>query len=94
MLTDHGHLAEHVNDVGLGDAADRVLWDYALAHDAVLVAKDEDFPGMLPLRGSSPVVVWVRIGNTRRQALLEWFESLISRIVEMINAGNRLIELR
>jgi len=38
--------------------------------------------------------VWVRVGNTRRRVLLEWFEPLIGRVIELVAAGNRLIELR
>jgi predicted nuclease of predicted toxin-antitoxin system len=94
MLADHGHIAEHVTDIGPGDAADLALWNYALEHGAVLVTKDEDFRDMLLLRGSPPAVVWVRVGNTRRQALLDWFEPLIDRVVELIGSGNHLLELR
>ncbi|MCW2813081.1 MAG: hypothetical protein JWN84_536 [Nocardioides sp.] len=42
----------------------------------------------------APAVVWVRVGNTRRAAILVWFEPLIQQIVEMVDSGNRLIELR
>lgn len=94
MLASRGHIAEHVNDVGLGNAADRALWRYAIEHGAVLVTKDEDFSNMFLLSGKSPVVVWIRVGNTRRQALLDWLDPLIDRIVELVTAGNRLIELR
>lgn len=94
LLSERGHVAEHVTDIGPGDAPDREIWRYALDHDAVLVTKDEDFPDMLLLSGRSPAIVWVRVGNTRRRALLEWFEPLIDRIVELVDAGNRLIELR
>jgi len=41
-----------------------------------------------------PAVVWIRVGNTRRAALLAWFEPLLDQVVSMIEAGNRLIELR
>jgi predicted nuclease of predicted toxin-antitoxin system len=94
MLAEHGHIAEHVTDVGPCDAADLTLWNYALEHGAVLVTKDEDFRDMLLLSGSPPAVVWVRVGNTRRQALLDWFEPLIDRVVELIDSGNDLLELR
>jgi hypothetical protein len=48
------------------------------------------------LRQSSafPVVVWLRIGNASRRALLEWFEPLIPQIIEFIRQGDRLIEVR
>jgi predicted nuclease of predicted toxin-antitoxin system len=94
LLASRGHVAEHVNDIGLGDASDRALWRYAIEHEAVLVTKDEDFSDMLLLSGKSPIVVWIRVGNTRRQALLESFDPLIDRIVALVAAGNRLIELR
>jgi predicted nuclease of predicted toxin-antitoxin system len=75
--------AEHVIDIGPADATDRELWQYALKHDAVLVTKDEDFSSMVVPGGDSPSIVWIRVGNTRRRALIEWFE-----------AGNDFVELR
>lgn len=94
LLRDRGHLAEHVNEIGPGDAPDRDLWRYALETNAVIVTKDEDFSLMFAMRGEAPTVVWVRSGNTRKADLLSWFEPLIDRIVELIESGQRLIELR
>ena len=94
MLNERGYEAEHVTDVTRGDASDLELWDYALRHGAVLVTKDEDFSDMVLLSDPAPVVVWIRVGNTRRTALLEWFAPLIERIVTMAESGHRLIELR
>lgn len=94
LLRDHDHVAEHVTEIGLGDASDRTLWRYALDNDAVIVTKDEDFSLMSAMGGEAPAVVWVRIGNTRKTALLTWFEPLIHRIVELVESGQRLIELR
>lgn len=94
LLVDHGHIAEHVMDIGPGDAPDRDLWRYALENGAVLVTKDEDFSTMSLLESVSPTVVWIRTGNLRRRALLEWFEPLIDRIVGLVVEGNQTIELR
>ncbi len=94
MLSAHGHVAEHVTDTGPADAPDQELWSYALEHHAALVTKDEDFSGMAAFGGEAPAIVWIRVGNTRRRALIEWFEPLIEKIAEMIDAGNNLIELR
>lgn len=94
MLSARGHHAEHVTDIGPADASDRELWQYALEHDAVLVTKDEDFPSMLALGGDAPAIVWIRVGNTRRSALMDWFEPLIETVVETIDSGNNLVELR
>lgn len=94
LLRDRGHEAAHVTEIGPADAPDRDIWQHALQHDAVIVTKDEDFADMVATGREAPAVVWVRVGNTRRTALLAWFEPLIEQIVEMVDSGDRLIELR
>ncbi|GAB2623107.1 DUF5615 family PIN-like protein [Pseudactinotalea suaedae] len=93
-LRDHGHEAEHVHDIGPHNVSDRELWRLALDRDAVIVTKDEDFSLMLGMRGEAPAIVWVRIGNTRSAALLSWFGPLLEHIVELVDSGQKLIELR
>ena len=92
-LTALGHLAEHVDDVNLTSASDRHIWDYAVDHSAVVITKDEDFPIRKSLERSGPVVIWLRIGNTRKQALLEWFEALLPDMILSLEKGEQLIEL-
>lgn len=94
VLRERGHVAEHVTAIGPADAPDRDLWRYALENGAVIVTKDEDFADMVAIGRDAPVVVWIRVGSTRRAALLVWFEPLIDQIVDMVAAGHRLIELR
>jgi predicted nuclease of predicted toxin-antitoxin system len=94
QLSEHGHTAEHVADVGLLSAPDSAIWGYAITHDAVVITKDEDFPDLVVLGQPAPIVVWIRVGNTTRRGLLDWFEPLVDRVVEMVDAGERLIELR
>jgi len=93
-LDEHGHIAEHITDIATADTPDRELWRYALEHQAVIVTKDEDFANMIATGVDAPSVVWIRVGNTRRVSLLAWFEPLIDQIVTMVEAGDRLIELR
>jgi predicted nuclease of predicted toxin-antitoxin system len=94
LLREHGHEAVHVTEIGPADTSDSDLWRYALEHDAAIITKDEDFADLVATGREAPPVVWVRIGNTRRAALLAWFEPLIGQIVAMIDTGDRLIELR
>ena len=49
--------------VGLERASDSVVWDYARAHDHVLVTKDADFSDISVLRGFPPKLIWLRLGN-------------------------------
>jgi len=94
LLTEHGHTAEHVADVGLISAPDSQIWRYAIEQEAVLITKDEDFPDQVPLGGPAPVVIWVRVGNTTRRGLLDWFAPSLDRVIAMVDRGDRLIELR
>ncbi len=77
------------------DAEDSSIWAYSLEHGAVILTKDEDFPHRQSQSPkSSPVIVWLRIGNTSRRVLLKWFEPLLPRIETLVGQGNRFIEVR
>lgn len=88
-----GHDAEHVGDVGLGDAADDSIWSFALAAGAVVISKDEDFAQRKALEGGGPPVVWVRVPNTRKRELLAWFETMLPEILAALERGESLIEV-
>ena len=49
---------------------------------------------MIVLGTTGPPIVWVRIGNTRRGELIDWFDAQLDEIVALIEAGNRILELR
>ncbi len=66
LLKDHGYVADHVDSLGLRDADDTAIWDFALRHRAIIVTKDGGFPHHQAK--SSPVIIWLRIGNTSRRA--------------------------
>ena len=65
-----------------------------MQHQAAIITEDEDFSRRLRQSALAPVIVWLRIGNTSRRALLKWFEPLIPRIVYLIDQSERLIEIR
>ena len=68
-LTDAGHDAIHVRDIGLGAAADPVIFDRAADEDRIVVSADTDFGTLLALRQESkPSVVLFRGGSPRRPA--------------------------
>jgi predicted nuclease of predicted toxin-antitoxin system len=94
LLSNCGHQAEHVEDAGLRNSSDTAIWDYALKHGAVIATKDEDFPSRALVARQTPVIVWLRIGNSSRKALISWFQPLLPDIEKRINAGETLIEIR
>ena len=93
LLESRGHNAEHVADLGLTAADDSYIWDHASRQNAVIVTKDEDFAVLSTLRTNGPAVVWIRVGNTRKQALVAWFERVLPNIEQALARGERLIEL-
>lgn len=62
-LADIFHDSVHVREVGLRDAADSVIWDYAKQHGFAIVSKDADFQQRSLLYGSPPKFIWLRVGN-------------------------------
>jgi len=92
-LTSQGHQAAHVADLGLGAAPDQEIWKKAAESGAVLLTKDEDFATLSLLRQTKPTVVWIRLGNTRRGALLQWFEHMLPTVLAALDRGEFLIEL-
>lgn len=49
--------------LGLEQAEDRVVWEYARQYEFVLVTRDSDFNELSVLRGFPPKVIWIRRGN-------------------------------
>ncbi len=92
-LTEFGHTAEHVFDIGMHEAKDRMIWKKALEMGAVIISKDEDFM-QLALASSGPAIVLLRFGNLSRVALLDRIGETISQIVKAIEAGERVVEVR
>ena len=92
-LSEAGHQSEHVYDIGMGEASDRNILHYAIQNKAVIITKDEDFVTLSSTNSDTPVVVWVRIGNIGKQALLRWMGSLLISIIREIESGEKLIEI-
>lgn len=93
VLNASGQEAVHVGDIGLLQARDRDIWQRAAAMRAVLVTKDEDFIVMRALDARGPAVVWVRLGNAKKQALLMRFNAVLPRIVAALERGETVIEI-
>jgi predicted nuclease of predicted toxin-antitoxin system len=92
-LSAHGHDATHVGDLGMQAASDAAIWDHALASTCAIVTKDEDFAQRKVLADNGPVVVWIRLPNTRRHDLLAWFETVLPDVLAALARGETLIEV-
>jgi predicted nuclease of predicted toxin-antitoxin system len=93
FLTTHGPHASHVLDLGLDEADDRIIWEYAGKNGCVIITKDEDFITLSLQTGTKNQVVWVRLGNCRTPALLKAFEIALPKLMQALQQGTRVVEL-
>lgn len=95
FIAAQGHDAAHVLDHGLLEASDGAIWEYAVASDATIVTKDEDF-ALMAANASEPIprIVWIRVGNCSKRDLLAWFQPRFAEILATLEGGNLLVELR
>ena len=53
----------HVREIGMRDATDTAIWEYAKTNEFTIVSKDSDFQARSLLYGSPPKFIWLRVGN-------------------------------
>lgn len=94
FLSERGHDAHHVMDLGMEKAPDRAIWIWAEEHGAAIVTKDEDFAQWIALSDSGPQIVWIRLGNTTRRTLVAALQGSLPAIVQALEQGERLVEVR
>jgi predicted nuclease of predicted toxin-antitoxin system len=93
-LTAAGFATAHVADIGLLTASDRAIRDRAAKERAAIITKDGDFACLHRSGPAQAAVVWLRIGNTAREPLVQWLLPLMPEIVTALEAGESLVEIR
>lgn len=76
--------AQQLRRLGLNNAEDRSIWEYAKSNEFVIVTCDIDFFELSNLYGQPPKVIWVRIPNPKTSelalAILRKKEAILSFI--------------
>ena len=93
FLEEVGHDSVHVAMVGMDTADDRALWAWAGREDRVVVSKDEDLLFLANRPGETGRLVWVRLGNCRREALLAAFSRSLGAVLGALGEGQRVVEI-
>ncbi len=55
---------DHVKLLGLTDATDLEIWNFAFKNNYTIVTFDSDFIDLATLKGSPPKIIWLRFGNS------------------------------
>jgi predicted nuclease of predicted toxin-antitoxin system len=53
----------------------------------------KDFAQRKTLSGGGPVVIWIRLPNTRRGDLLAWLDTVLPYVLPALERGETLIEM-
>jgi predicted nuclease of predicted toxin-antitoxin system len=72
--------SKQVRDLGLENSKDSFLWNYAKENNYCIVTFDVDFYDLGLIKGSSPKVIWLRLGNTTTQ----YIETVLRKNYDLI----------
>ena len=65
----------HIKSVGLKEADDQFVWNWAKEHGFAIVSKDTDFHQKAILLGPPPKLIWLRVGNCETDLVITLLRS-------------------
>ena len=93
VMTREGYEVVHVAELAMKEAADIDIWQYALAHDYVVVSKDEDFMRYKRDASGKPRFIWVRTGNCKNRELIDTMVKHLPTVIELLESGSEMVEV-
>lgn len=57
--------------IGLEQADDRTIWRHAKEYGYIIVTRDADFEELSAIHGAPPQVIWIRVPNQAKAAVLK-----------------------
>ena len=83
LLSDLFPDSRQVRQIGLDQASDREIWQYARANGFAIVTQDSDYADMSALYGSPPKIIWLRCGNQPTAAIEQRLRTYASEIGDL-----------
>jgi predicted nuclease of predicted toxin-antitoxin system len=74
--------SEHVKRLGLINADDAMIWEYAKANDFVIVSKDSDFHQRSLLYGHPPKFIYLRVGHCPTSKITQILRDNLNTIIQ------------
>ncbi len=63
--------SRHVRHIGLEDASDLAIFNYAKTHGYAIVTFDSDFVDLNVVKGIPPKIIWLKTGNLTTKSISE-----------------------
>jgi predicted nuclease of predicted toxin-antitoxin system len=76
----------HIKAVGLREADDRVVWEWAKQNGFTITSKDADFHQRAIVFGHPPKFIWLRIGNCQKSLITNLLRSRYEVIRQFIQS--------
>ena len=83
--------SKQVRHVGLKDASDVVIFDYAKNHGYAVVTFDADFVDLNVVRGIPPKIIWLKTGNLTTKSISDLLKNNISVIHDFLESDEEEI---
>lgn len=78
--------------LGLRDAKDQEIFNYARRKNAIVISKDDDFVTLVNRLKSPPKVIWITCGNTTNKFLKDVFINKFEQALELLK-DNDIVEI-
>jgi predicted nuclease of predicted toxin-antitoxin system len=67
---------------------DKMIWDYALKNNLVILTKDTDFYNLFLMNDICPKVIYFQIGNFTLSSLHQYFQNNWQSIISHLNTSS------
>ncbi|MFZ2725765.1 MAG: DUF5615 family PIN-like protein [Methylococcaceae bacterium] len=75
--------------IGLENTDDKIIRQYAIDNDFIIVTKDADFYEMTLLYGQPPKIVWLKMGNQSKAATIKTLQDYQAIIHQSLFIDNK-----
>lgn len=86
--------SKHISDLKLENRNDFEIWNFAQSNNYCIVTFDSDFIDISVLRGFPPKIIWLRIGNSTTDKIIQTLRNNHLIITDfLLSAENAYLEI-
>jgi predicted nuclease of predicted toxin-antitoxin system len=89
-----GLIATALRSMALQDDNDYDIFRKARKVKAIVMSKDYDFVKLIEIYGVPPQLIWITCGNTSNTRLCEILSNSLKQAVDLLNAGENVVEIK
>lgn len=82
-----------VRSLKLLETSDKEIFFSAKTAKAIIMTKDQDFYQLLAQYGPPPQIIWITCGNTSTQNLCKLLETALPLALDLLNKGEKIVEI-